>query len=478
MTKAPNVDSSTVIINWSYRLKPNKQQIFGIDKTLKTCCNIYNICVDMDRTIYEETKIGISADDLSNYLKDDNIGDELHATVRQNVCRRFGTSKSRFLSGLSGAPKFKKYKNYCSFTYVKSGFEIVNNPKASNPRNKFLYLSKLIEDVEGEEIIYLKAKDGGCKTKKDTKQLVRMIMHRSLPKNGVIKTATIIRKNSGKCYVNFAIEVPKEDFFEISKTAGNCKAVGIDLGLESFITLSDGTKIEPPHFFKKKQKKLRREQQKLSRKQEAHKAATKAANKGRSSDERKIILPKSANYEKQRKRVAKLHEKIANQRKDFDYQLTHKLVNEIDNIACENLSPKFMIANRKLSKAASDAGFSKFKTILEYEAFKHQTKVVFVPPKFTTQDCSVCRNRIKKDLSERVHECHCCGVIIDRDVNAAINVLLKAAPEFSKDTVYLVTDKLRWDSAKDTLSENASSEPPDFVDGLGVCVVEERSHSL
>ena len=136
-----------------------------------------------------------------------------------------------------------------------------------------------------------------------------------------------------------------------------------------------------------------------------------------------------------------------------------------------------MIANRKLSKAASDAGFSKFKTILEYEAFKHQTKVVFVDPKFTTQDCSVCRNRIKKDLSERVHECHCCGVIIDRDVNAAINVLLKAAPEFSKDTVYLVTDKLRWDSAKDTLSENASSELLTKVDSLR-CVVEERSHSL
>ena len=77
-----------------------------------------------------------------------------------------------------------------------------------------------------------------------------------------------------------------------------------------------------------------------------------------------------------------------------------------DNIACENLSSKFMLKNRKLSRAASDAGFSKFKQILGYEAFKHQTKVIFVNPKYTTQDCSVCRNRIKKDLSARVHECH------------------------------------------------------------------------
>ena len=90
----PNVDSSTVIINWSYRLKPNKQQIFGINKTLKICCDIYNICVDLDRTIYEETKIGISADDLSNYLKDDNIGDELHATVRQSECNKPCENKS------------------------------------------------------------------------------------------------------------------------------------------------------------------------------------------------------------------------------------------------------------------------------------------------------------------------------------------------------------------------------------------------
>ena len=440
--KSTNTNVSEIInLNWQYRIYPTDQIVKDFERTLDTCRFAYNLCVDLAKTIYIESKITISSKELMWYLADEGIGKTIYSKVLQDVPRRYEKSRNCFLDGRVGPPKFKKLRDYNSFKYVQSGFKVVDNPRASNPKNKLLRLSKINE------------------TEKFT--FVKLNYHRPFPKNCVIKNVTVLRKRSGDWYVNFEIEVPAEGFHEQSKNAGNKKAVGIDLGLKSFAALSTGETIETPHFLKKQLKKLQRRQRQLSRKVSSKKGEKK-----------------SANYEKQRKRVAKIHEKIANQRTDFDYQLAHKLVNENDTIACENLSSKFMLKNRKLSKAAADAGFSKFKTILGYEAFKHQTKVIFVDPKYTTQDCSVCRNRIKKDLSVRIHECHCCGVKIDRDVNAAINVLLKAAPEFSADTVYLVTDKLRWDSAKDTLSENVNTKPPDSVATLGVCVVEERSHSL
>ena len=329
--------------------------------------------------------------------------------------------------------------------------------------------------VKIEEVSTLKdAKT--AKNEAKLKSLIRMRYHRPFPKNCVIKNATIIRKNSGKWFVNFAIEVPAEEFFKRSRTTGNNKAVGIDPGLSSFITLSDGMKIEPPHFLKEHLRQLQHMQRILSRKYEAAKKAARfSVNKDGNRNRQK-----SANYQKQSHKIALLYEHIANMRKDFLMKLTHWLVNNFDYIVVEDLKAMFMLANHKLARAAMDASFGMFKQFLAYQAYKHQIKLVLVDPKYTTQDCSICGYHVKKPLNVRVHECPECGLILDRDINAAINILYKGAKELpTSDIVYCVaTEELRWDSANVKLPENGASvsEMKLVSDSSDVC--ERRSHSL
>ena len=161
-------------------------------------------------------------------------------------------------------------------------------------------------------------------------------------------------------------------------------------------------------------------------------------------------------------------------------KLAFWLVNTFDYIAIEDLKVMFMLANHKLARSAVDASFGMFKQLLAYQAYKHQTKLVFVDPKYTTQDCSFCGYRVKKTLADRVHECPKCGLILDRDVNAAINILHKGTKEFlTTDVIYCVaTQDLRWDSANVKLPENGASvsEMKLVSDSSDVC--ERRSHSL
>ena len=407
----------------------------------------------------------------------------MYAKLVEDIALRYIRSRDRLFKGLSKPPKYKNRKNYNSFTYVQSGFDVLENIFATTnkTKNKHLHLSKLFELMLSMGLIKIKetttkkaAKE--AKNAAKLKSLIRMRQHRAFPKNCVIKNATIVRKNSGKWYVNFAIEVPAEEFFKRSRTAGNSKAIGIDPGLSSFITLSDGTKIEPPHFLKEHLRQLKHMQRILSRKYEAaKKAALSSANKDGNRNRRK-----SANYRKQSRKLALLHEHVANMRKDFLMKLAFWLVNTFDYIAIEDLKAMFMLANHKLARSAVDASFGMFKQFLAYQAYKHQTKLIFVDPKYTTQDCSICGNRVKKTLADRVHVCPKCGLVLDRDVNAAINILHKGTKELpSTDIVYCVaTQELRWDSAKVTLPENDASVSEMKLVSDSSVVCERRSHSL
>ena len=161
-------------------------------------------------------------------------------------------------------------------------------------------------------------------------------------------------------------------------------------------------------------------------------------------------------------------------------KLAHWLVNNFDYIAIEDLKAMFMLANHKLARSAMDASFGMFKQFLAYQAYKHQIKLVLVDPKYTTQDCSICGYRIKKPLNVRVHECTECGLILDRDINAAINILYKGAKELpTSDIVYCVaTEELRWDSANVKLPENEASVLEMKLVSSSSDVCERRSHSL
>jgi putative transposase len=176
--------------------------------------------------------------------------------------------------------------------------------------------------------------------------------------------------------------------------------VGIDVGLASFATLSNGEKIANPRFFREEEKELARVQRKLSK-----------APKG--TPERKAAL----------KVVERVHERIANKRIDFANQVGHKLVDRFGVIVFEDLDIMNMLKNPNLAKSISDVAWGMLVKATESKAAYAGSKVVLVDPKYTSQICSRCGLIVKKDLSERVHSCSECGLSMDRDLNAAINIL-------------------------------------------------------
>ena len=220
---------------------------------------------------------------------------------------------------------------------------------------------------------------------------VRVIQHR--PLDGTPKTCTVRRSSAGKWYAAIACEV------ETTPLLSTGEAVGIDVGLISFSTLSTGEATPCPKFLRTDEHDLKRTQRKLS-------AATKGT-------------PERA---KRRKIVARVHERISNRRSNFAHQESRKIVNRFDVIAVEDLSVNQMVHNHCLAKSIQDAAWSQFATHLTYKAAYAGRQYVAVNPAYTSQDCSRCGHRQKKTLAERVHQCACCGLTLDRDHNAALNI--------------------------------------------------------
>jgi putative transposase len=219
--------------------------------------------------------------------------------------------------------------------------------------------------------------------------------HRKI--EGRIKTLTLKRESSGKWFATFSVEqdkpIPKQNI-------GN--KIGIDLGLIDFAVFSDETIIKNPRHFKKYEEKLAQYQRLLSRKEK-----------------------RSRNRYKAKLRVARLHEKVANTRADFLHKTTTYLVNDYSLIALEKLASQEM-AEQNFGKQINDAGWNMFSNTIAYKAEEAGCNVVFVDPKDTTQECSNCHEIVRKDLTERTHNCPFCGLSISRDLNAARNILIKA----------------------------------------------------
>jgi len=172
------------------------------------------------------------------------------------------------------------------------------------------------------------------------------------------------------------------------------------VGLKSLITMSNGCQIEPPEFLRVSEVKLIREQKRLSRKK-----------------------LRSKNRNNQRIIVSKVHRRIRNQRKDFAHKTSRTLVKEYDLIVFEDLQIQNMVKNHHLAKSISDAGWSQLINFTKTKAECAGKIVELVNPRNTSQNCSSCGNSVKKDLSMRVHSCPFCGLVLDRDHNAAINIL-------------------------------------------------------
>jgi len=199
---------------------------------------------------------------------------------------------------------------------------------------------------------------------------------------GKIKTLTIIRSSTGKWFACFSVETTEEILEPTNQR------IGVDVGIKFFAVFSDGTEIDNPKFFRFDEKDLAKAQRK-----------------------------------KNRKRTAKIHERIKNRRNNFVHQVSRYLVDNFDLIVFEKLKVSNMVKNSRLAKSIADASWSKLFELTSYKAENAGRTMIQVNPRNTSQNCSGCGELVKKDLSVRVHHCSSCGLTIDRDENAAINIL-------------------------------------------------------
>lgn len=365
-------NASKHLVTYKFRLYPSQNQTELLNVTLLKCKRIWNELLEVKTLLYKECNFSLTRTDLQTYIKENIDTSNIHSQVAQEITFRMDKAFDSFFRRCKtkdkpGYPKFKSFVN--SFTYPQSGFKIIDK--------HHLKLSKI--------------------------GILRFVQHREIV--GKVKTCTVkkVSKHNPHWYVSFSVEQTDEQFFKNVSYLNN-DAVGLDIGISSIYALSDGTTVENPKFLKEMQCKLRKAQRQLSRKHVG-----------------------SKRWLKQSAIVAKIQEAISNKRQDFQFKHCHFLVNKYHIIVAENVSPKFMLKNRKLSKSAADAAWNQFFNILEYEAFKYQTIFGTVDAKNTTQLCSSCGTLVPKDLSVRVHSCPHCGLVIDRDVNAAINILLRAS---------------------------------------------------
>jgi len=360
-------------VGYRFRIYPTKEQIVFFEKHFGCCRFIYNYLLALKDRMYKDDKTNISELELKKEIpklkkeKEYEWLKEVNSQSLQESALDLIKGFKRFFKKKSKKPRFKKKMNKQKFK-VPQFFEIKESKKGSC----FLKIPKL-------------------------KSWIRVNDHRAI--KGKIKQVTISKDPSGKYYVSLNCEiVKKEKRLEKSKN----KSIGIDLGLTSFIVTSDGEKKGAPKFLRKSSKKLVVAQKSFSRKKEG-----------------------SSNWQKQRKRVAVLHEKVFNQRKDFFHKTSFELVNENQVIYLEDLHVKGMMQNRRLGKSISDAGLSEFIRQLKYKVSWYNKKIVkigrFEP---SSKMCSKCYS-INKDLklSDRRWQCVSCLSMHDRDINAAKNIL-------------------------------------------------------
>jgi putative transposase len=212
-----------------------------------------------------------------------------------------------------------------------------------------------------------------------------------------IKRVRLVKRADGS-YVQFAVQAERKIPHEAT-----LKQVGIDVGLKAFSTVSSGATIANPRYLRKAETKLKRLHRRVSRKVK------------RSKNRRRAI-----------KRLAKGYLKASLQRKDFAVKAARALIQSSDLVAYEDLKITHLVKNHRLAKSISDASWGLFLSWVRYDGQVHGIPVIAVPARFSTQDCSGCGERVKKTLSIRTHICPRCGLVLDRDWNAALNILLAA----------------------------------------------------
>ncbi len=352
---------------YKYKLKPTHGQERQLEDVLWRCRTLYNTALEERITAYRRCGVTLTCYQQQAELKDLRADlpeyAAIHSHVLQDVLARLDKTYQAFFRRVKagqtpGFPRFQARTRYHSFTYKEYG-------NGARLDNGFLVLSKI----------------------------GRVAVRWSRPLEGTPKTVTISHEADGWYAILSCADVPAQPLPPTGRETG------IDMGLKVFLITADGEVVENPRVHRRGEKQLKKAQRRVSRRKQGSKRRGKAVGL-----------------------LGKAHQTVQRQRADFHHKTTLHLVRQYDTIYLEDLRVANLVRNHHLAKSISDAGWTQFRAILTYKAACAGKRVVAVPPAYTSQDCSGCGGRVPKSLSVRTHVCTSCGLVLDRDENAARNI--------------------------------------------------------
>ena len=355
------------------RIYPSAEQVDFINKQLGCCRFVYNNCLAFRKDSYQNEHISVSSSEAVKHItvlkKDNEWLKDVHSKVLQQSVRDMNQAYDNFFKLHRGFPKFKsKHDNRQSCRFPKDAFIGV--------RGNRIDLIKVLKDIHFK-----------C-SRNDERYLNR--------NQDKVKSITLSKEPNGKFYLSVLIDKP------LRQVPQSSSMVGLDLGIKDFAVTSDGQVIENFHFKKNEESRLKRLQRQISKK-----------------------VVGSKNREKARLRFAKLNEKIRNRKLNFLHDVTNHLIDENQVIVMEDLNVKGMVRNHKLAESISEVNWGEFRRILAYKAAWHGRQLVFIDRFYpSSKRCNHCGYIYKElTLKDRQWVCPECGSLIDRDYNAALNIL-------------------------------------------------------
>ena len=406
-------------MNYSYRIYPTKDQEAMMLSWLETCRRLYNRCL-RDLKDWINSRSGsidscslnreyiMSADipfpnyleqkrQLTQWKKTNTYFKNVYSQTTQDVVKRMHNTWEAFKRRGYGFPRYKKFGQYRSFYYPQFKDNPINAGASAGADRLREAKSKLSRAC----LSFGKSANSSsrCQIKLPKIGDVVINQHRPIPDGFKVKGVRVVSRARNTLWY---VVVTIQSDIEIPSPVPHGRAIGIDIGLENFLTTSDGVEIKPARFFRDLQSQLKSLQRKASRKNKT-----------------KDLSACSKNWEKAQIKVARLHHKIQNSRKNFHFQTAHQLCNQAQMIFLEDIDFT-KTAKAMLGKHMLDGGFGQFRQLLKWVGWKRDVYVAEVDHRYTSQICPSCQTHTgKKDLSIREHICPQCGYSTTRDVASA-----------------------------------------------------------